>query len=153
MYDLRTLRQTKLDARGEHYYADETKEGILPWREWIRRNLPQGPEGFSFEDIDGVVFLHGVLSPVVPKFMLLEFKLLGTKLDKSQFLGFQQIDRLLRRADPRGREYFGFYIVEWPRDFPAPYARINYRHLLNAGDLREFFLFNSDVKSYFEEAR
>lgn len=147
------LRRTKLDANGSHYYADETREGVLPWREWIRQNLPQGPEGFSFEDIDGIVFLHGVLSPDAPRFMCLEFKQMSTKLDKSQWLGFQQIDRLLRRGDPQRREYFGFYIVEWPRDFPAPYARINHTHLLNASDLREFFLLNLDIPSYFEEAR
>jgi hypothetical protein len=142
------LRRTKLDNQGRHFYEHTTVEGILPWREWIRDALPTGSDGFTFEDIDGLAAVHGNLARSGSKFMLLEIKWWGTKLDYSQKFNFERVHRLLRKADPFKREYAGFYILEWPRE-RGPYVRLNYRHLLEWDQLEKFLLFRLRYPSYF----
>lgn len=46
------LRRTKLDDAGNHFFEHTRDEKILPWREWCRKNMPTGAEGFTHEDID-----------------------------------------------------------------------------------------------------
>jgi len=145
------LRKTKLDHNHLHYFEHTNLEQELPWRIWIRKNMPTGPEGFTFEDVDGVASIHGEIARGRSRFMLIEFKLMDTKLDLSQKITYERIDRLLRKADPFRNEYKGFFIVEWPREGISPYVRINYRKLLNADEFHDFLLFQLQLKSYFEE--
>lgn len=144
-----TFRKTKYDERGEVYFQGErASEPELPWRKWIRENLPRGPEGFCFEDVDGVAILFDPQRHVNRAFMLIEFKWWGTQLDRSQFEMLAMLDGLLRAGDPDGKLYRGVYVVEWHRT--DEFARINYTQTLAHYRLKEFFLFRLNYPSYFE---
>jgi hypothetical protein len=95
-----TLRKTKYDDKGAHYFEGQNaREPELPWRKWIRENLPSGPEGFCFEDIDGIAVLFDPQRHINKKFMLVEFKWWNVQLDRSQMETLTNA----RRAAARGR--------------------------------------------------
>jgi hypothetical protein len=144
------LRKTKLDEHGDHFYEHTRDEKILPWREWCRKYMPKGSEGFTFEDVDGMVALHGPLSPRGTRFMLIEYKWWDVALDLSQVKNFRLLHALLRRGDPTRQTYIGFYIVEWPRVPTASQVRVNYKYLLNGADLYAFYAMQEIYPAYFE---
>lgn len=151
---IRNLRKTKLADDGSHYYEHTRDEKILPWREWCRQYLPKGSEGFTHEDVDGMVVLHGPLAPRGDRFMLIEYKWMTVELDFSQVTNFSMLHKLLRSADPARQIYLGFYIVEWARANDPQHTRINYYYRLDAAMLKRFFLMQDIYPSYFEmEAR
>lgn len=149
-----SLRKTRYGERNEHFFGHPgAGEPELPWRKWIRENLPRGPEGFVFEDIDGVAVRFDPRTHINQKFMLLEFKQWGVALDRSQLEVLKMLDARLRagdrwvsqRSDP---VYYGVYICEWHRT--DEFVRLNYNHFLSYERLREFFLFQLWFPSYFE---
>lgn len=141
------LRQTQYTERGEHYFGRNGGEQELPWRKWVRENLPRGPEGFCFEDIDGVAVRFDPRSHVNQAFMLLEIKWWGVALDRSQGETLRMLDALLRKGDPDAKLYKGVYIVEWHKT--EEFVRINYKHPLSHDRFREFLLFQVPIASYF----
>ena len=86
---------------------------VLPWREWIRQEMPSGPEGLVAEDLDLVVrrFTH---HDPVGRFMLVELKHGEVGLGKAQVMTFGLVDGLLRIADPEGWRYLGYYLLHYP---------------------------------------
>lgn len=144
---MHTLRKTKYDPDSKHFFENDHREALLPWREWIRQNMPRGPEGFCFEDIDGVAIRFDPKTHINQKFMLIEFKWWNVPLDRSQVEALRLLDGLLRAGDPDGSLYQGVYIVEWHRQ--DEFARINYLHPLNHDRLKEFFMFELRFPSYF----
>lgn len=149
MHDNRTLRKTKYGERGEMYFQGErASDPELPWRKFIRENLPKGFEGFVCEDVDLVVRLFDPATGKVQRLMLLETKWWNVQLDRSQLETLRQMDEMLRRGDTEGI-YAGCYVLEWHRT--DEFARINYQHTLAHYRLPEFFLGNLKYPSYFEK--
>ena len=90
---------------------------VLPWREWIRREMPPGSRGWVAEDLDLVVRRFRRDDPL-GMFMFVEIKYATVSLDKAQQWTFGLIDGLLRRADPRGTRYVGYYLLQYPDKDP-----------------------------------
>lgn len=89
----------------------------LPWREWIRENIPIGKAGYVAEDLD-LLFLR--FGPAVRKpynadgeFILVEIKSADIPLPYAQQRVFGLLDRLLKLGDPQAGFYKGFYQVIW----------------------------------------
>lgn len=141
------LRKTKYDDHNRHYFDKAHGEPELPWRKWVRENLPRGPEGFVFEDVDGVAVLFDPRTHTNRAFMLLEFKWWGVALDRSQIETLRMIDELLRAGDPRRELYKGVFTVEWHRR--DEFVRINYQQPLSHDRFRQFLLFQVNLPSYF----
>jgi len=98
------------------YYDDKTRD---PRRQWIRDHpdIPPGPEGFCFEDLDGICRVWGKLcnGDSIGKYKLLEWKWNNHFLDHSQFMQFHEIDAALRASTSQHRDrYLGFYLMQWP---------------------------------------
>ena len=85
----------------------------LPWRDWIRDEMPAGPEGWVAEDLDLIVRRYTSSDPV-GRFMLVELKYGEAGLGKAQFMTFGLMDGLLRTADPQGKRYLGYYLLNYP---------------------------------------
>jgi len=85
----------------------------LPWREWLRREMPAGPEGWVAEDLDLIVRRYMSSDPV-GRFMLVELKYGEAGLGEAQIRTFGLVDGLLRAADPQGRRYLGYYLLQYP---------------------------------------
>lgn len=101
-------------------FRNPDKYQILPWREWLRKVFPAGQEGFVVQDLDLIVYRFGSLiyekSDLYGKFILIEVKYKKYHLEFSQEVLFGLIDSLLRKADPEGNHYAGFYILTWDED-------------------------------------
>lgn len=90
---------------------------VLPWREWLRKELPPGHEGWVAEDLDLVVKSFSPDDPI-GRFMLLELKYRNTKLNRAQEMTFGILDYLLRKADPNRRVYCGYHLLRYPNERP-----------------------------------
>lgn len=143
-----TLRKTVYGQRNEHFFGHASaSEPELPWRAFIRQNLPRGPEGFVFEDIDGVAVRFDPKAHVNQAFMLIEFKWWGVKLDRSQVEVLRMLDGIMRRGDPQRALYKGTYTVEWHRT--DEFVRINYQQHLSHDRFKQFLMFQTSIPSYF----
>lgn len=142
------LRKTKMNDDGRHYFGNNGGESELPWRKWVRANLPRGFEGFCVEDVDGVVICFDPKAHTNQALILLEIKEWGVQLDRSQLEMLKLLDRLLRAGDPRRALYRGTYIVEWHST--AEFVRVNYRQPLSHERFREFLLGRLALPSYFD---
>jgi len=96
-------------------FRNPDKFQVLPFRDWLRTNLPNGSNGMVVEDLDLVVRCYG---PMYGKdgdgmFMLVENKFGMATLGVAQVKTFGLIDRLLRQADPEARRYRGYYLVQY----------------------------------------
>lgn len=98
-------------------FRNPDKYQVLPWRDWIRTVFPTGQEGFVVQDLDLIVYRFGSLihkkSDMYGKFILIEVKYKKHRLEFSQEVVFGLIDHLLRKADPEGNHYAGFYVLTW----------------------------------------
>lgn len=88
---------------------------VLPWREWIRENIPNGSSGYVAEDLDLIIRRYGKAADGNPdgRFMFIEIKYPGAVMGHAQRMTFGLIHRLLRKADPEHEWYVGFYLVHW----------------------------------------
>lgn len=88
---------------------------VLPFREWIRENLPHGRSGVVVEDLDLVIRLYGEHhgTDATGKFMLIELKFGNATPGYAQERTFGLMDSLLRQADPERRRYLGYFIVNY----------------------------------------
>lgn len=147
MFDSK-LRKTQYGKNNQHFFDGKRRdEPELPWRKFIRERLPRGPEGFAFEDIDGVAVMFDPQRHVNRAFMLLEFKFWNVQLDRSQIETLRMLDEILHAGDPLMELYRGVYIVEWHRK--DEFVRINYQQPLSHDRFREFLLFQVNIPSYF----
>lgn len=120
-----------------------------PWREWIRRNVESGRDGYVFEDIDIVPWLvarryFGILDPV-GRFMIIERKFGNASMGKAQIRTFGLIDHILREGDPLGQRWRGWYLLNHPHEDPlkCPYVKINGKNLTMA-QFKLFLKFERD---------
>jgi hypothetical protein len=95
-----------------------------PIREYLRANCPKGREGFVVEDLDLVVRLWGPRYGTDDRgtLKLIEVKRASGEFETAQQRTFGLLDGLLRRGDPDGTRYGGFYLLrhnidgEWTDD-------------------------------------
>jgi len=119
-------RSHKSGSRPE--FRNPDKFQLLPFREWIRRNLPSGSDGFVCEDLDLVVRVFGEWfgQDSIGRFMLIELKFMGTRLGRAQRMTFGLVDRLLRAGDPDAKRYRGYFVLEYSdEDWDLAEFRVN----------------------------
>jgi len=107
-------------------FRNPDKVQILPFREWIRLNCPNGKSGLVVEDLDLVPLLFG---PMIGRhyndhgqFMLCEVKNSGYGLQYPQRRLFGMMDCLLRFSDPDLQHYLGFFLIWWDYSTDKPNA-------------------------------
>lgn len=143
------------------------KEGtfqVLPFREWIRKELPAGRErdflgtgmegGFTPQDLDLVPKIWFKNNPF-GKFMLVELKYMCEENSFKANLGYSKqqlfglIDCLLRNADPERKVYMGFYIIHYPTLdwYNCEYLIVNDKKVCME-DFRKWLLFEIDITPY-----
>lgn len=116
----------------------------LPWRNWLRNELegipfPQQPSHINVQDIDMVTTIYGdcigrhLYEDGIVR--LFEIKQLHGQMGYGQMRLLSILDRLLRRGDPDGENYGGFYFLHWQ----PPTCRLN-GHKLSMDDLAKFML-------------
>lgn len=107
-------------------FRNPDKVQVLPFREWMRDNLPTGKQGMVVEDLD---LLPTMFGPLVGRaydadglFMLVEIKNKGYRMSYGQKRLFGLIDTLLRFADPNAEYYLGCFTVWWDYTTNKPVA-------------------------------
>jgi hypothetical protein len=88
-------------------------------REFLRRFAPNGSEGFVVEDLDLMVRTYGpnYYLDSSGRFVWLEVKFgMSTELGVAQVNTFKLPDELMRRGDPEGHRYRGFYILRYQNE-------------------------------------
>ncbi len=104
---------------------------INPMRDWIRKNIPSGPRGVVVEDIDLINNGNEVSdidlairwfgpkrnSDRYGKLALIEIKYIKKpRLNRSKVMTFGLLDKLLRKGDPKKKQYKGFYLLVYDND-------------------------------------
>ena len=101
---------------------DEFRNGdkfqILPHREWIRKQLPPGRDGVVVEDLDLVLRVYGERfnTDATGKFMFVELKYGSALPGIAQKKTFGLIDDLLKKADPEGIRYKGYWVLQYTNE-------------------------------------
>ena len=91
-----------------------------PLRDLIRETCRTGRDGLAVEDVDLVLRRFGPgHNGERGRLRLVEHKFGDSDLGFAQTMTFGLIDDLLRRGDPFGDTYDGFYLVRTPRPHPA----------------------------------
>ena len=130
-----------------HTFRNPELFQVLPFREWMRKNLPSGSQGMVIEDLDLVIRVYGTNfgSDAVGKFMLIELKFKKSWIGQAQKRTFGQIDRLLRKADPDAKRYMGYFVVQYDdEDWDKAQFKVN-RKRLPTETFKRFLLFDSAV--------
>lgn len=129
-------------------FRNPDKLQVLPYREWIRDNLPTGKAGMVVEDLDLVirVYGHGYGTDEEGKFMLCELKHgLNTQMNHAQIKTFKLVDSILAAGDPNGTRYVGHFLVNYSaEDWDNAVFAVNNLHL--SSDLfKKFLMFDPVV--------
>lgn len=131
-----------------------------PRRDWIWQNLPKGREGFSFEDLDGIVNVFSSNGWNRPRLlMLIEHKWNVTEMKPAQRIAFKEIDAGLKIGL---KHYRGSYLVTWPGiernssddEYVVDFQRkpkVNGREV-SWDDLRKFYLGALRFRGLFDDA-
>lgn len=132
--------------------SDHTWRGdpakLDPWREWIRKNIPGGPSGYVFEDLDLVARRFYTEDPI-GRFMLIEMKYANSTLGKAQVSTFGLMDRLLRTGDPKRLRYFGYYLFQYPNEDPLKCTQVTVNgKRITLDELKRFLTFELEIPSY-----
>jgi hypothetical protein len=114
------------------------KDQFTPFGLWLQQYLRQSGDGLSITNLDYVIedFKH-------KRIMLLEEKQNNGGVGRAQLLTFNVLDRALTAMSERnGYEYWGFFVVKFPRgaDMPGPGMTIN-DHLVGADELQRHLNF------------
>ena len=100
------------DLFGDHPMFPRT-----PLREWIRKHIPAPSAGYVAEDLDLIFLRFGKIigrdKNADGQFILCEWKLAWKPLPYSQQRVFGLMDKILRKGDPSGTYYQGFYYICW----------------------------------------
>lgn len=113
-----------------HTFNNPDKYQVLPFREWLRENMPNGKDGFVVEDLDLVVRWFGQRYGFDSKgaFMLIDLKFGTSDLGVAQVKTFGLIDEMLRQVDPHQDRYMGFFLVQYDNeDWDLAEFKINYK--------------------------
>jgi hypothetical protein len=140
-----------MDAAEKHVFRNPDKVPVLPYREWARENLPHSRDGMVVEDIDMILRTWGPNHNTGPfgKIRLLEIKHGNNWPTAGQMLTFKGIDELLRRADPTGEVYQGFYIVKhFDADWKGEHFIVNSEYTLTQEEFKLFCLGQIDLPGY-----
>jgi len=125
--------------RNPHLYYEQ------PWRKWFRNELkgipfPQQPSDLNVQDIDLATVIFGdclnrtwIIDGLLRIF---EIKQLWGNMKYGQMRLLSIMDRLLRKGDPDGVNYGGFFFLHWE---PSENCRLN-GHKLSMDDLAKFML-------------
>lgn len=99
----------------DHIFRNPDKLQVLPFRDWLRRNKPNGNTGFIVEDLDLIIRLYGehYHTDDTGKFMLVELKFFPKWIDRAQEMTFGLIDCILRLTNLFGKRYFGFFVIQY----------------------------------------
>ncbi len=136
----------------DHDWRGNPKELDL-WREWIRRNIESGREGFVFEDIDHVPWLVARrfwrVSDPIGRFLVIEKKLGDAGMDPAQIRTFGLWDHLTRRGEPLRKRYMGWYLLNHPHENPweCTHVTINGKRL-TMDEFKLFLKFELDLPPY-----
>jgi len=96
-------------------FRNPDKLQVLPYRDWLWRNLPPGRSGYVVEDLDLVLRIYGPMydSDADGRLMFVELKFGNTTINPAQRKTFGLIDNLMRRGDPDGRRYAGYFVLNY----------------------------------------
>jgi len=128
-------------------FRNPDKFQVLPFREWIRKNLPTGNEGVTIEDLDLVVRVYGNQygSDGQGKFMLIELKFDDSWIGYAQMKTFRLIDKILKAGDAEGNRYKGYFVLQYTdENWDQSTFTIN-RIPITKTDLIKFFLFDNEI--------
>jgi len=80
--------------------------------------MPNGRDGFVAEDLDLLVRWFGPNFHFDARggFMLVELKYGNAWIGGAQKMTFGVLDELLRKGDPEGQRYTGFYLVQYDNE-------------------------------------
>lgn len=120
---------------------------VLPWRDWMRENLPGGGAGMVVEDMDIVLRRYGPLANWCRDgtISFIEVKTFSSFMGRAQEMTFGLIDRLMRKADPDEKYYKGYYVIRWN----PPHYAIN-ECAVTEDELKQFFVGERSYPSYFD---
>ena len=123
---------------------------VLPFREWLRKNMPGGADGFIVEDLDLVIRWYGRHYGFDSHgaFILIDLKFGNTDLSIAQKKTFSMMDKLLRLADPHYERYLGFYVLQYSNEnWDVANFRINFQNVTHQ-QFMEFWQRRFIVPSY-----
>lgn len=124
----------------------------LPFRKWLRENMPTPRDGFVVEDLDLLLRCYGPNYHTDDKgcFMLVEVKYGNADLGHAQRRTFGLINQLLRLADPKRERYMGFYLIQYSDpDWSYADFKIN-RRPVTGEQFTSFLNFEYSPPTYFE---
>ena len=139
------------DLTRTHTFQHSDKTPVLAYREWCRKNLPNSANGVVLEDIDLIVRLWGpnYLTGPFGKIRFLEIKHGNAWPGIGQMLTFKGIDEIMRRGDPDGLVYGGFFFVQhWTEDWSGDRFEINSQLSLDVPSFKAFLLGETDIQGY-----
>ena len=122
-------------------FRNPDKFQILPFREWLRKNMPSGTDGFVVEDLDLVIRVYGpnFESDAEGKFILVELKYGMAWIGRAKKMTFGLIHRLLRETDSHRQRYLGFYVLNYDdEDWDKANFKVN-GLILSKEELLDFF--------------
>jgi len=122
----------------------------LPFRDWIRENLPTGQEGYVVEDLDLIIRACGqnFNSDGIGKFMLIELKYGSTWIGYAQRKTFGLIHQLLRESDPDRIRYIGYFIIQYDdENWDDATFKVNTVELSRT-ELLRFLSFDREILAY-----
>ena len=115
----------------------------LPFRKWMRNNLPHPKEGMVVEDLDVVLRVYGEKFNTDDdgKFMLVELKKYSAYIGHAQWMTYGLINRLLVSSLESYR-YQGYYVVQYTVDnWDVSQFWIN-KERIYLPEFKEFLKFN-----------
>lgn len=114
---------------------------VLPFRDWLRKKMPNGSSGFVVEDLDLVIRWFGRNYGYDGRgaFMLIDVKFENKGLEFAQEKTFGLMDSLLRAADPDYERYLGFYLIQYSDDdWDCAEFKINFKRV-TSGEFMKFW--------------
>lgn len=134
-------------------FRNPDKFQVLPFREFLRKKMPNGSSGFIVEDLDLVIrwFGRNYGYDANGAFMLIDLKFGRADLGTAQIKTFGLLDKLLRVADPHYERYLGFYLIQYDNeDWEKAQFRINF-HSVTRDEFMRFWQRKFVLPEYFEK--
>ena len=132
---------------------------VLPHREYLRRvneppHFKRGHEGFVVEDLDVLFRTFGPAfqTDAKGKFMIVEEKHPGAKMQRAQEMTFGLLDDVCRKGDPLRERYLGFYVLEIGYDaidYPIFPVKVN-GHRLSETMYKAWVEMRHIIKGFFD---
>ena len=122
----------------------------LPWRKWLRNGFESMPfplvRGLNVQDVDLAVVRYGELADRHLYddgiLRLFEIKQLNGQMTQGQMRLFSMMDRMLRKGDPEGVNYGGFYFLHWE---PPSRCKLNGQRM-TMDELAQFMLGQLEIE-------